>query len=76
MDLDLLFSSLVAGLHGRKITQQRMVYEPLRDAILEALFLITFQTATAPRENAPFAAHPITTPEYPSNFIQPACPIH
>ena len=38
MDLDLLFSSLVAGLHGRKITQQRMVYEPLRDAILEALF--------------------------------------
>ena len=37
MDLALLFSSFTARLDGRKITQQRMLYEALRDAILEGL---------------------------------------
>jgi GntR family transcriptional regulator/MocR family aminotransferase len=35
MDLDLLFSSFAARLNGRKISRQRMLYEALRDAILE-----------------------------------------
>ena len=37
MDLALLFSSFANRLNGRKITQQRMLYEALRDAILEGL---------------------------------------
>ncbi|MDB5782115.1 PLP-dependent aminotransferase family protein [Caballeronia mineralivorans] len=37
MDLALLFSSFTARLDGRKITQQRRLYEALRDAILEGL---------------------------------------
>jgi GntR family transcriptional regulator/MocR family aminotransferase len=37
MDLALLFSSFTARLDGKKITQQRMLYEALRDAILEDL---------------------------------------
>jgi GntR family transcriptional regulator/MocR family aminotransferase len=37
----LLFTSFAARLNGRKITQQRMLYEALRDAILEGLLPAT-----------------------------------
>lgn len=37
MDLALLFSSFSDRLNGRKITQQRLLYEALRDAILDGL---------------------------------------
>jgi DNA-binding transcriptional MocR family regulator len=37
MDLALLFSSFSERLNGRKITQQRLLYEALRDAILDGL---------------------------------------